>query len=131
MAAAAAATSAQDRLQGPGVLLRTLSPGDNQTYPKTRDVCWVHYELFLTVNNSDASPVDSSYDKCMPVRLILGAGHVIQGWEVALLKMSVGQTAEVVIPSLYGYGAAGCPPLVPGNALLIYRLHLCKIDKQR
>jgi FKBP-type peptidyl-prolyl cis-trans isomerase len=53
--------------------------------------------------------------------------QVIRGWEVALSRLSVGQCVQVTIPSLYAYGAVGCPPSIPPHATLVYRLELVDI----
>lgn len=42
---------------------------------------------------------------------------VIKGWQVALLDMRVGDTAEVVVPFPMGYGESGSNSILPYSAL--------------
>ncbi|GAX17066.1 FK506-binding protein 4/5 [Fistulifera solaris] len=112
------------RLQGPGVLLRTVIKGDNKTFAKIGDRCLVHFEAFL----EDGTKIDSSYDRKLPFQFRVGEGQVVAGWDVALTKMSVGTIAEVTIPPLYAYGAVGFPPRIPPDATLMYRIELLKVN---
>lgn len=56
------------------------------------------------------------------VRFFLRA--VIEGWREAMLEMRVGERRRLRIPSALGYGAGGRPPVIPGNAALIFDVTL-------
>jgi FKBP-type peptidyl-prolyl cis-trans isomerase len=51
-----------------------------------------------------------------PVLVAMGAGQMIQGWELTLRKMKVGGRVKVVVPWRYAFGAMGRPPAVPPKA---------------
>ena len=65
-----------------------------------------------------------------PLKVMVGLHHVIRGLDVALLQLSVGQTAEVVVPALYGYGSAGLPPLIAPHATCIYQVTVVAVQRK-
>jgi FKBP-type peptidyl-prolyl cis-trans isomerase len=110
--------------KGPGVLLRTLRKGDGGHFPKPGDSCLVHFEGRL----EDGTLFASTRERKQIFQFTLGKKHIIEGLEVAAAKMSVGQLAEVTIPSLYAYGSVGCPPKIPPRATLIFTLELLQVE---
>ena len=79
----------------------------------------------------NGTKVESSKDRNQPLSLKLGQGHVMEGWEVALVNMHLGQVAEVTIPHLYAYGEQGYPPKIPPRSTLIFRMEVLKIISTR
>jgi FKBP-type peptidyl-prolyl cis-trans isomerase FkpA len=55
-----------------------------------------------------------------PESVITGFGQAVQG-------MKVGGKRTVIVPASLGYGAAGIPPTIPGNADLVFDVELVKI----
>lgn len=53
--------------------------------------------------------------------------QLIDGWDAALLTMSVGEVAELVIPAFAAYGPKGKPPTIPPNAELHFEVELVAI----
>jgi len=53
--------------------------------------------------------------------------RLIPGFREGLMQLSVGDKATVFIPSHLGYGQRGYPPLIPGNADLIFELELVEV----
>ena len=84
----------------------------------------VHYEAFL----EDGTRIDSTYDRNLPLKFTVGAGQVVEGWEVAIQRLCLSQKAEVTIPPLYAYGRVGCPPTIPAQATLVYRMEVLQIQ---
>ena len=46
-------------------------------------------------------------------------------------KMKLGEKAELVIKSEYGYGENGSPPKIPGGATLIFKVELVQIKDRK
>lgn len=103
--------------------IETLQPG-NGAGAKNGDRVTVHYVGALT----NGTKFDSSRDRGTPFVFTLGAGNVIQGWELGILGMKVGETRKLVIPSELGYGASGSGGIIPPNATLIFEVELLKIN---
>jgi peptidylprolyl isomerase len=74
----------------------------------------INYEAWL----ADGTKFDSSYDRREPFNFKVGAGQVIQGWDEGVVGMKVGGKRKLIIPPALGYGEAGAPPRIPGNATL-------------
>jgi peptidylprolyl isomerase len=71
---------------------------------------------------------DSSVDRGDPFSFKLGKGQVIKGWDVGIASMAIGEHAELLILSDYGYGANGSPPKIPGGATLLFKVELIEVD---
>ena len=63
-----------------------------------------------------------------PFKFQIGAGDVIKGWDVGVMKMSLGEKALLFIGPDYGYGAAGNGP-IPPNATLKFEVELLRIER--
>ena len=89
----------------------------------------IHYEGGLEqgsrniIASSRADP-----DTPAALQFELGARHVLEGLEIAVAHMSVGQMVEATIPSLYAYGHVGYPPKIPPRATLIFQIELMDIS---
>ncbi|KAI9138004.1 hypothetical protein BKA69DRAFT_832816 [Paraphysoderma sedebokerense] len=94
---------------------------------KVWDTLEAHYQGTLF---SDGSIFDSSRGK-NPIKFILGAGMVIQGWDQGLQGMCIGERRKLVIPSWLGYGNGGFPPRIPGGASLVFEVELMGIEKPK
>lgn len=57
----------------------------------------------------------------------VGTG-VIPGFSEGVKGMRVGGMRRVVIPPILGYGAAGNPPRIPGNATLLFEIELVAVQ---
>lgn len=83
----------------------------------------VHYTGWLT----NGTKFDSSVDRNEPFEFVAGAGQVIAGWDMALLRMRVGDQVKVTIPPALGYGASGAAGVIPGNAHLVFQIELLAV----
>ncbi|KAL9191283.1 hypothetical protein ACHAXT_000989 [Thalassiosira profunda] len=116
-----------------GVLLKTRKPGDITNFPKKGDTVTIHYEAFTEEEICNAKrsgeapdPFDSSRARGQQFQFRIGAGQVIEGMDVAVSKMSLGQEVEATIPYPFAYGVQGYPPVVPPRATLIFRIELIR-----
>ncbi|MEO5906985.1 MAG: FKBP-type peptidyl-prolyl cis-trans isomerase [Saprospiraceae bacterium] len=91
--------------------------------PAKGDQVSVHYHGML---DSDASMFDSSFKMGQPYQFPIGVGQVIQGWDEGIMLLNKGSKATLFIPATLGYGAAGSPPVIPGNADLIFYVEVDK-----
>jgi FKBP-type peptidyl-prolyl cis-trans isomerase len=70
---------------------------------------------------------DSSRDRVGGFQFQVGAGNVIPGWDKGIPGMKIGGRRRLTIPAAMGYGAAGSPPLIPGNATLVFDVEVLRI----
>ena len=97
------------------------------TGAEAKDGDTVHVQYTGTLTNG--KKFDSSYDHGGdPFKVTIGQGEVIKGWDEGLLGMKVGGKRRLRIPSDLGYGSAGSPPDIPGNAGLVFEIELVSID---
>jgi FK506-binding protein 1 len=119
-------------MEGEVVVIKTIKPGDITNYPKKGDSCSIHYEVFIEheIRNFPLHPVpfDSSRCRDQVFQFRLGAGQVIDGMDIAVSKMSLGQEVVATIPYSLAYGVVGYPPVVPPSATLIFRIELLRIS---
>lgn len=87
----------------------------------------VHYTGWLfddAAADKRGRKFDSSKDRGDPFRFVLGAGMVIQGWDVGVAGMKVGGTRILTIPPEMGYGARGAGGVIPPGATLVFEVDL-------
>ena len=91
--------------------------------PKTGKAVTVHYTGTLT----NGSKFDSSRDRGQPFTFVIGVGQVIKGWDEGVASMQVGCRRTLYIPANLGYGVRGYPPVIPGNAELVFDVELLAV----
>jgi len=74
---------------------------------------------------------DSTEKRKEPLKLNVGAGQLIDGVDLGIMTMKLGEKADIMIAPKYGYGPVGCPPMVPGNAYLQFRVEILQIGERR
>jgi FKBP-type peptidyl-prolyl cis-trans isomerase FkpA len=103
--------------------IETLKAGSGAA-AKAGDRVTVHYVGTLT----DGKKFDSSRDRGEGFRFALGQGQVIQGWDMGVAGMLVGELRRLTIPPEMGYGKRGFPPDIPANATLVFEVELLKVN---
>jgi hypothetical protein len=61
-----------------------------------------------------------------PFSFRVGAGEVIDAWDVGVIGMRVGGKRKLVIPPEMGYGSEGFS-IIPGNSILVFEIELLEI----
>lgn len=81
----------------------------------------VHYHGMLT----NGQVFDSSVERKVPVEFPVQ--EVIKGWTEAMQLFPMGTRVRLFVPADLAYGEMGKPPVIPGNAALIFDLELLEI----
>lgn len=93
----------------------------NGPQPKAANTVKVHYRGWL----DGGKEFDSSYKRDEPIEFQLN--RVIAGWTEGMQLVGKGGMIELEIPPDLGYGAAGIPGVIPGNAKLHFLVELIDI----
>lgn len=91
---------------------------------KSGDTVTVNYVGTL----QDGTKFDSSIDRGQPFQFILGQNSVIQGWELGVVGMKVGEKRKLTIPPELAYGSQGAGGVIPPNATLNFEIDMLKIN---
>lgn len=123
---ARAATGEYEVLKG-GMLMRWLSKSDASTRsdssrtPSLTDIVFCNYTGRLI----DGSVFDSTEGEPYPA--YFRVRELIEGWQIALVKMHPGDKCEIILPAKMGYGSMKIDG-IPANSTLIFELELVKIS---
>ena len=63
-----------------------------------------------------------------PFQLNFGEDKVIEGWNIGIASMKVGEKAQLTIGPEYAYGKAGSPPKIPEDATLVFNIEILQVD---
>ncbi len=82
--------------------------------PLHGNILTVHYSGYL----SDGTLFDSSVQRSVPFRFVLGTGQVLRGWDEGFLELKKGAKARLIIPPHLAYGQRGAGPIPPSETLI-------------
>ncbi|CAO0790377.1 unnamed protein product [Mucor circinelloides] len=102
------------------VTKRIIKAGVGKT-PEKNDTVTVHYDSYIADTNV---LFDSSRERRSEFTFTLKGGKVIEAWELAIPTMKVGEKAEIICTSDYGYGDDGRQYIVPPKAKLRFEVEL-------
>lgn len=102
------------------VFYKVLQTGTGTVLPTVRNIVTVHYRGSLI----DGTEFDNSYSRNCPEAFRLC--DVIQGWQLALQHMHVGDKWVIYIPYTLGYGNRASGP-IPAFSTLIFEVELLGI----
>ena len=105
-----------------GLTIKIVQEGSGAA-ARNGDKVSVHYTGTLT----DGTKFDSSRDRGTPFSFTLGAGEVIQGWDLGVAGMKVGEQRMLTIAPELGYGSRSIGP-IPANSTLLFDVELLRIN---
>ena len=103
-----------------GIYYKVLEMGEGKVSPTVRSIVSVHYRGTLI----DGKEFDNSYKRNCPEAFRLC--DVIDGWQIALQQMHVGDKWIIYIPSEMGYGSKASGP-IPAYSTLVFEVELLGI----
>lgn len=105
-----------------GVQYIVEKSGDaNGASPTLNDMVVAHYTGTLL----DGTVFDSSVERGQPATFPLGS--VIEGWQVSLVNMHVGDKWKLFIPPALAYGESGAGDQIGPNELLTFEVELIDV----
>ncbi|XP_012284026.1 peptidyl-prolyl cis-trans isomerase FKBP8 [Orussus abietinus] len=108
---------------GSGQLIKTvLKPGKKGTRPNKSDIC----TLKMSGKLEDGTIVEE-YEELI---IQLGDVEVVQGLDLAIALMDVGEVATIEVHSRFAYGDLGKEPNIPSNATIIYNVELKSVGTE-
>ncbi|KAG7488889.1 FK506-binding protein 15 isoform X1 [Solea senegalensis] len=108
------------------VVVQDLSPGEGQGV-EHGDSLEVVYTGWLLQNHTFGLMFDTNQNKDKLLRLKIGAGKVIKGWEEGMLGMKKAGHRLIVIPPHLAYGSKGVPNRIPPDSTLIFEAELRRV----
>lgn len=114
----------------PGLEVKVLRTGAGSAVV-SGDRVEVHYTGWMYDTQSEngrGARFDSSVDRGERYRFPLGEGRVIEGWDLGLDGMLVGEIRELKIAPELAYGDEGAGSVIPPGATLIFEVELFGIS---
>uniref|UniRef100_A0A4W5QR01 peptidylprolyl isomerase n=1 Tax=Hucho hucho TaxID=62062 RepID=A0A4W5QR01_9TELE len=108
------------------VVVQDLTLGEGQGV-ENGDSLEVAYTGWLLQNHAIGQVFDSNLNKDKLLRLKLGAGKVMKGWEEGMLGMRKSGRRLMVIPPSLGYGSQGVANCVPADCTIIFEAELRRL----
>lgn len=112
----------------PGLKITITKEGTGEAVKKG-DTVAMNYTGRLTNGTVFDSNVDPKFNHVQPFPFTLGAGEVIQGWDLGIVGMKVGEKRTLEISPELGYGDRGAGGAIPGGATLIFEVELLAVKK--
>jgi hypothetical protein len=106
-----------------GLVYIDFDPGTGEV-AQTGDTVAVNYTGWL---QDTGELFDSSISRESTFPVVIGAGGVIQGWELGLPGLVEGGSRRLIIPAELAYGEGGSGETIPPNATLIFDIVLVDI----
>ena len=103
-----------------GIYYKVIAKGSGSETPRLNSIVTVHYKGTL-INGRE---FDNSWKRNYPEAFRLN--EVIEGWQIALQQMHVGDKWIIYIPYSLGYGTRSSGP-IPAFSTLIFEVELLGI----
>lgn len=109
-----------------GITAEILNEGIG-TEAKPGDVVAVNYTGMLEDGTVFDSNVLPEFGHVTPFEFSLGVGQVIQGWDLGVAGMKVGEKRKLTIEAPYAYGDYSPTPAIPAGSTLVFEVELLGI----
>lgn len=127
----------------PGVQTRTELTGDG-SIARPGDRVTIHYQGFVVTSamsgdpspatadepstDTAAEPFANTRDMGGPVSFTLGDGDMIEGLELGIAGMRVGEVRSLTIPPHLAYGSKSIGEVIPAHATLLFVVELLEVE---
>lgn len=112
--------------QASGVYYLPQTPGNG---PKVQASSTVEiHSIGRLVGYQGTPKFESTYENGQTKRVRLGLNQVVRGLEEGLQLMQQDEKATIIVPSGLAYGRYGNYGSIPPNAVLLYEIHLLKVE---
>ncbi|XP_048679042.2 FK506-binding protein 15 isoform X3 [Caretta caretta] len=108
------------------VVYQDLVIGEGQGL-EVGDSLEVAYSGWLFQNNGLGQVFDSNVNKDKLLRLKLGSGKVIKGWEEGMMGMKKGGRRLLIIPPAWAYGSQGVASRIPSDSTLVFEVEVKRV----
>jgi len=106
-----------------GLRVEWVKKNSNQRKILAKDVVLVNYKARV----AGGDVYDSNTKIGFPVPIKSGIGMLVEGWEIGLEQMHVGDSGRIMIPTNLAYGEVGILNVVPQNASIIVDIAIIKV----
>ncbi len=90
--------------------------------PVPGNIIVAHYSGYL----NDSTLFDSSIQRGVPVRFVLGSSQVIRGWDEGFALLKEGSRARMILPPWLAYGDKGAD-IVPPDETIFFDVELLEV----
>ncbi|KAI9554029.1 hypothetical protein GHT06_019301 [Daphnia sinensis] len=106
-------------------IFKKLGQAGEGGFPPIDSIVTIHYNGYLQdeVSNEIVS-FDSSFLRGKPKSFMRGQGSVIEGLDIAVGSMKQKEQSEFIICPDLAWGEKGCPPRIPANAYIYFKIDL-------
>lgn len=106
-----------------GLQFLEMEAGDGPS-PQDGDIAIMNFIATLP----DGTEFGNSYQQGEPIRVILGRGQLLPGWEEGLKLMKEGGQARMILPAELAFGAEGYG-MIPPDSPIILLVELISVDQ--
>lgn len=107
-----------------GIYQKVLRKGTGDLPPTGSTVSVVYKAMLL-----DGTVFDDSALSGGPIKIKIGGGTVIEGWEKVLPTMRKGEKRLIIVPPELAYGSSGVSGVIPADSYLVFEMELTKISQ--
>jgi len=107
-----------------------INSGEVEKVAENGNIVAVNYTGRLEDGTIFDSNILPEFGHVEPFVFQLGAGMVIQGWDIGILGMKIGEKKVLEIAPDQAYGETGAGDIIPPNATLVFEVELIGIINQ-